>query len=95
MSKRKTVPVFRQEADERAFWETHDTVDYLDWQQAAPAVFPNLKKTTKTISIRLPEDLLHAIKARANALDVPYQSLMKMALYEAFMKETSHDRTDG
>ena len=91
MSKRKPIPTFQDEAQERDFWAHHDTADYLDWQQAAVISFPNLKKTTQTISIRLPVDLLHAIKTRANALDVPYQSLMKMALYEAFMKEQGHD----
>lgn len=94
MSKHELIPTFRSEEQERAFWENHDTTDYLDWKEAQRAVFPNLKKTTRTISIRLPADLLHAIKMQANALDVPYQSLMKMALYEAFMKEKDRDRTD-
>ncbi len=95
MSRRKKIPAFSSEAEERAFWENEDTVEYLDWGQARPVAFPNLKKTTKTISIRLPADLLHVIKVRANALDVPYQSLMKMALYEAFMKENGHDGSTG
>ena len=78
----KAVPRFANEAEERAFWETHDSSDYLDWTQAQRAVLPNLKPTTKTISLRLPQRLLDSIKAAANARDVPYQSLIKVWLQE-------------
>lgn len=78
----KAVPRFASEAEERAFWETRDSSDYLDWTQAQRAVLPNLKPTTKTISLRLPQHLLDSIKAAANARDVPYQSLIKVWLQE-------------
>jgi len=80
--KRKPIPKFSSEAEERAFWETHDSSDYLDWTQAQRVVLPNLKPTTKTISLRLPQHLLDSIKAAANARDVPYQSLIKVWLQE-------------
>jgi predicted DNA binding CopG/RHH family protein len=83
MSKhRKSVPEFASEADERAFWESHDSSEYLDWANAQRVVLPNLKPTTKTISLRLPQHLLDSIKAAANARDVPYQSLIKVWLQE-------------
>ena len=83
MSKRiKAVPKFADEAEERAFWEKHDTTEYMDWTQAQRAVLPNLKPTTKTISLRLPQHLLDSLKAAANARDVPYQSLIKVWLQE-------------
>jgi len=78
----KTIPNFKTEPEEREFWETHDSTDYLDWKTARIAVFPNLKPTTKAISLRLPEDLLAKIKVKANKMDVPYQSLMKTWLAE-------------
>ncbi len=78
----KAVPRFANEAEERAFWETHDSTDYLDWSKARRAVLPNLKPTTKTISLRLPQHLLDSIKSAANARDVPYQSLIKVWLQE-------------
>ncbi len=78
----KTVPKFATEAAERAFWEKHDSADYLDWSRAKAAVLPKLKPTTKTISLRLPQHLLDSIKAAANARDVPYQSLIKVWLKE-------------
>lgn len=78
----KKPPRFANEAAERAFWEKHDSTDYLDWSKAEAAVLPNLKPTTKTISLRLPQHLLDAIKAAANARDVPYQSLIKVWLQE-------------
>lgn len=81
-SKTKTIPQFANEADERAFWETHDSAEYLDWSNAQRAVLPNLKPSTRTISLRLPQHLLDAIKAAANARDVPYQSLIKIWLQE-------------
>lgn len=78
----KPVPKFRSIAVERKFWETHDTTQYLDWSQAQPARFPNLKPSTKSISLRLPVHLLERIKVEANRRDVPYQSLIKVWLDE-------------
>lgn len=67
MSKQgRTPPEFKSEADERAFWESHDSTDYVDWSRAEPARFPNLKPTTKTISLRLPVSLLESIKIEAH-----------------------------
>jgi len=77
MSKAKTIPKFKTEADERAFWESHDSSDYIDWKQAQAVTMPNLKPSTKTISLRLPEGLLDSIKIEANKRDMPYQSLIK------------------
>lgn len=78
----KAVPKFASEAEERAFWEKHDSTEYLDWSKAQRTVLPNLKPTTKTISLRLPQHLLDSLKAAANARDVPYQSLIKVWLQE-------------
>lgn len=78
----RAVPKFANEAEERAFWETHDSTEYLDWSKAKKVALPNLKPSTKTISLRLPQHLLDSIKAAANARDVPYQSLIKVWLQE-------------
>ena len=77
MSKSKKMPEFQTEAEEREFWQTHDSSDYVDWSKAKPASFPNLKPSTKTISLRLPVALLDRIKIEANKRDMPYQSLIK------------------
>ena len=83
MSKQlKTIPQFSNEEEEQVFWESHDSADYLDWSKAHSVVLPNLKPTTKTISLRLPQHLLDSIKAAANSRDVPYQSLIKIWLQE-------------
>lgn len=84
MNKRdkKTPPEFKDEAEEKAFWESHDSSDYVDWSQAERASLPNLKPSTKTISLRLPVSLLESIKIEANRRDVPYQSLIKAWLTE-------------
>lgn len=78
----KPTPKFTSEAEERAFREKHDSADYVDWTKAKRAVLPNLKPTTKTISLRLPQHMLDSIKAAANARDVPYQLLIKVWLKE-------------
>ena len=80
----KQLPKFRNETEERAFWEARgrDSTEYLDWAKAQRIVLPNLKPSTKTISLRLPQHLLDSIKAAANARDVPYQSLIKVWLQE-------------
>jgi len=78
----KSIPRFATEAEERVFWETHNSTDFVDWSLAKSKVLPNLKPTTQTISLRLPLHLLETIKAAANARDVPYQSLIKVWLQE-------------
>lgn len=78
----KVIPEFANESLERAYWESHDSAAHLDWTKAKKVTFPNLKPTTKTISLRLPQHLLDAIKTAANARDVPYQSLIKVWLQE-------------
>lgn len=80
--KRKPIPRFASEEEERAFWESHDSGEYVDWSLAERARFPNLKPSTKSISLRLPVDLLERIKTAANKRDVPYQSLIKVWLAE-------------
>ena len=82
----KAIPQVANEAEERAFWESRDSVDYLDWTKARRATLPNLKPSTKTISLRLPQHLLDSIKAAANSRDVPYQSLIKVWLQEKLHK---------
>ena len=78
----KPVPKFTSEAQERRFWETHSTDDYLDWRGAERVRRPNLKPSTTAISLRLPQALLERIKVAANKQDVPYQSLIKTWLAE-------------
>ena len=78
----KPIPKLHSEAQERKFWETHDSSAYLDWKKAVPVLFPNLRPSTKSISLRLPVDLLDRIKIEANRRDVPYQSLIKVWLKE-------------
>ncbi|HMZ07650.1 MAG TPA: BrnA antitoxin family protein [Anaerolineales bacterium] len=78
----KPIPKFKNEDEEREFWSDNDSSDYLNWENAERALFPNLKPSTKAISIRLPESLLDALRQLANERDVPYQSLIKMYLQE-------------
>jgi predicted DNA binding CopG/RHH family protein len=78
----RPIPTFATEAEERAFWESHDTADYFDLGKAVRVSFPNLKPSTKSISLRLPVGLLDRIKIEANKRDVPYQSLIKVWLAE-------------
>ena len=80
--KRKSIPTFESEAKERYFWENHDSTDHVDWSKAQRVRFPNLKPSTKPISLRLPVGLLEKIKTEANKRDVPYQSLIKVWLSE-------------
>lgn len=83
----KPIPKFRSEAEERRFWESHDSTDYVDWSKAQRARFPNLKLSTTAISLRLPQGTLDRIKIAANKRDVPYQSLIKVWLEEKLKAE--------
>jgi predicted DNA binding CopG/RHH family protein len=82
MKKKKKIPQFKNEDQERKFWADADASDYFDLSKSEKMRFPKLKPSTKTISIRLPEDLLEEIKVLANKRDVPYQSLIKILLRE-------------
>ncbi len=88
-SERKSVPEFKSEAEESAFWEKHDTADYFGWSRAEVEQFPNLKLSTSTISLRLPAQLLADLKRLANKRDVPYQSLLKVYLAERVAAESA------
>ena len=83
----KDIPKFKNEDEERQFWAEHDSTEFVDWSKAKRGVFPNLKPSTKTISLRLPESMLEQLKLLANKNDVPYQSLVKMFLSERIESE--------
>ena len=88
----KTIPAFRSEDAEREFWATADSTEYFDWSKARRAVFPNLKPSTATISLRLPQGMLDELKVLANQRDVPYQSLLKVFLSDRIAAERGHPR---
>ena len=83
----KPKPNFASEDEERDFWANHDSTEFVDWSNARRLTLRNLKPSTKTISIRLPESLLDELKLLANRRDVPYQSLLKVFLAERVDKE--------
>lgn len=82
MKKQKKIPKFTSKKQEELFWHENDSTDFIDWNEAKLAKFPNLKPSTKSISLRLPQELLNDIKIFANKKDIPYQSLMKMFLIQ-------------
>jgi len=84
---KKQIPKFKNENEEREFWSKADSTDYVDWSKGKRVVFPNLKPSVKTISLRLPEALLEELKMLANKKDVPYQSLLKVYLSERVGEE--------
>ena len=89
-SNRKPIPQFASEDEEREFWATHDSTDYIDWSKTEKnSSFPRLKPSTRTVSIRLPESLIAELKTLANKKDVPYQSLVKIFLAEKVKEENT------
>jgi len=81
------MPHFNSEAEERKFWQTHDSTEYLDWSKARRSVrFPNLKLTSKPITLRLPVGMIDRLKIRAHQMDIPYQSLIKQMIFEGLAK---------
>ncbi len=83
----KPMPKFKNEDEEREFWVTHDSADYVDWENAEKVIFPKLKPATKTISLRMSESMLNELKLLANKSDIPYQSLIKIFLRERIDKD--------
>lgn len=88
----KQIPEFESEEEEQEFWATHDSADYLDWSQAERVVFPKLKPSTKTISLRMSESMLNELRLLANKHDIPYQSLIKVFLRERIDDELYKSR---
>ena len=84
---RKQLPEFKNEDEEREFWATHDSTEYINWHKTERVTFSNLKPSVKTISLRLPVSMLEELKLLANKKDVPYQSLLKIFLAERIEKE--------
>jgi len=87
MKKMKRVPRFKTEEEEREFWRTHDSSEYLEWDNATEITLAKLKPSTKTISLRLPESMIEELKILANKQDIPYQSLLKVFLAERLDEE--------
>jgi predicted DNA binding CopG/RHH family protein len=87
MMEYKKILEFKTEDEERDFWSTHDSSEYIDWNKADKATFPDLKPSTKTISLRLPEYILDELKKLAHKRDVPYQSLIKIFLKDRINEE--------
>lgn len=86
-SSSRPLPFFASEAEARAYWETTDSTEHVDWSRAKAVTAPHLKASTTTISLRLPEGMLDELKVLANKRDVPYQSLLKVFLAERLAAE--------
>lgn len=85
-NKLKKIPHFNTEAEEREFWQTHDSTEYVDYSHIKRARFPNLKLTSSPITIRLPDSLIERVKLKAHQMDVPYQTLIKKMIFEGLDK---------
>ena len=83
----RKIPKFKGEDQERNFWASHDSTDYVDWRRSERVKLPNLRPTTRTISIRLPESMIEKLKLLANKRDIPYQSLLKMFVADKIEEE--------
>lgn len=83
----KEIPTFQSEEEERQFWASHDSTEYIDWAEADEVIFSQLKPSTRTISLRLPELMLNELRLIANKRDIPYQSLIKLFLKERIDEE--------
>jgi len=86
MGKNK-IPKFRTEEEERNFWSSHDSTEYIDWSKAKDVTLSNLKPSVRSISIRLPEIMIEELKLLAHKKDIPYQSLMKIYISEKMREE--------
>lgn len=82
----KRIPTFKNEQEERRFWQAHDSTEYVEYKSLENWRFPNLKLTTKPITIRLPAGLIDRVKIKAHKMDVPYQSLIKQFIFEGMGK---------
>ena len=82
MKKLKNIPKFKSEKEEREFWLEADSTEYVDYSKLEGWTFPNLKLTSKPITIRIPESVIERVKIKANRADMPYQTLIKQYIYK-------------
>lgn len=87
MKKVNKIPIFKNEEEERDFWSKQDSSEYVNWDKAEKVAFSNLRPSTKTISLRLPEYIIDELKVLAHKQDVPYQSLIKIFLKDRIDQE--------
>lgn len=88
MKKQLKLPKFKNENQEREFWSKIDLADYMEPKDFKPVSFPNLKPTSTSISLRIPNYILARLKERANALNIPYQTLMKQYIGKEVLKKS-------
>lgn len=87
MKKKLVVPKFKNESEEATFWANLNLSEYFEPSDFKRGVmFPNLKKTKRLISIRLPEELISKVKQKSSKLDVPYQSLIRQYIQQGVGK---------
>ena len=91
----KPIPKFKNEDEEREFWSKNDSAELLNWKSAERVMFPNLKPSTRAISLRLPESLLDNLRQMANERDVPYKSLIKIFLQERIERDMKSRQMQG
>lgn len=87
MKKKLILPKFKNEDEERDFWARLDLSEYFAPDDFVPVSFPNLKPTSHPISIRMPDYLLNRVKEKANAINIPYQSLIKKYIEKGIFAE--------
>lgn len=90
MKKLKEIPKFKNEAAERKFWATHDSTEFVDWDKAKFVSLPHLKPTMQTVSLRLPEFVVHELRRMAQKRDVSYHALIKIFLKERIDQKYKH-----
>ena len=84
--KLKKIPHFKTESQERKFWQSHDSTEFVDYSTARRVRFPNLKLTSRPITIRLPESLIERLKITAHKADMPYQTFVKKLIFDGLEK---------
>ncbi len=93
MKKQLKLPRFRSEKEERKFWSKVDLADYFEPLDFVPASFPNLKPSSRSVSIRIPEYLLVSLKEKANELSIPYQTLIKQYIARGLWSQKAESRS--
>ncbi len=86
MKKLKKIPKFQSEKEEREFWQNVDSTEYVDYRTVEHWQFPNLKLTTKPITLRLPMGMIDRLKIEAHKMDIPYQALIKKLIFDGLSK---------
>ena len=98
------IPKFKSEAEERAFWETHDSTEYWDDTEEAPSFelseelstqIQGRRQKKRLLTMQIGQREIDVAKAIAQEKGIGYQTLMRMWIIEGIQREQNRNESSS